>query len=312
MPRVAQAPTWRQAWRDIVVIHRLEYPLPVTYLCYAGWGACFAISDGQHSIDAVVLLAITANTLIIVAALALNTAVDIHTDERHRDKSYLASAVLRFGRERTLRWAATEMAAGLAFAVAVSVWTGRWAITGIATVTIVLHLLYNVEPARLKRRGLAGPAVFGVALVGMPCLLSYYCAVQSGFEESVWPIIGGLGVLAIGRTVWWSVPDRVADSATGIATPTVRCGAVPALALSCLIVLAGLNLLGWGLWWRYGAAWVVPGTAAHGVFLAGMLALLLRPISDRTLPNAVSMRRRVMPLVMIGDVVLAVIPLGAV
>lgn len=310
MPRLDQTPRWRQTWRDIVVIHRLEYPLPITYLCYAGWGTCFAVSDVQQLIDAVVLLAITANMLIIVAALALNNTVDIHTDERHRDKGYLASAVLRFGRERTLRWAATEMAAGFASAVAVSVWTGRWIITGIAIATIVLHLLYNVEPVRLKRRGLAGPVVFGVGLVAMPCLLSY-CAIQSGFEASMWPIIGGLGMLAIGRTIWWSVPDRAADTATGIATPTVRHGAVPALALSCLILLAGLSLLGWGLWWRYGAVWVVPGTAAHGVFLAGVLALLLRPLSDRSLPSSVSMRSRAMPLVMIGEVVLAVIPLNA-
>jgi lycopene elongase/hydratase (dihydrobisanhydrobacterioruberin-forming) len=310
VPRVGRAPTWKQTWRDIAVIHRLEYPLPITYLCYAGWGACFAVGDIRRLLDAVVLLAIAANALIILAALALNNAVDIRTDRRHRDKGYLASAVLRFGRARTFRWAAAETAAGLASAVAVSLWTGRWIVTGIATATVVLHLLYNTEPVHLKRRGLTGSAVFGTALVGLPFLLAY-CAVQSSFPASGWLIVGGLSVLAVGRTAWWSVPDQAADTVTGIATPPVRYGAVCALALSCLILLAGLGLLGWGLWWRYGAGWVIPGIAAHGVFLAGVLIFLFGAISNRDLPSSVSMRSRAMPLVMIGEVALAVVPLVA-
>jgi 4-hydroxybenzoate polyprenyltransferase len=101
-------------WRDIAVLHRLEFPLPVSYLCQASWGACFAAGGAKGLLHASVPAAITANLLLIVSGLALNNAVDIPTDEQNRDKNYLASTATRFGRVRALRWAATEMAAGLA------------------------------------------------------------------------------------------------------------------------------------------------------------------------------------------------------
>lgn len=316
MPRVAPARTGTSTWRDIVVIHRLEYPLPVTYLVYAAWGACFAVGEVRELADAAVLLAIVANALIILGGLALNVSVDVGTDERHRDKNYLARAVRRFGHGRTLRWVATEMAAGFTSAVAVSLWTGRWIIAGIATVTIALHLLYNIEPARMKRRGFAGSAVFGTALVAMPGLLSYY-AVQPGLPGYLWLVVAGAGVLAVGRTAWWSVPDEVADSTSGVVSPVVRHGATRTLALSCLILLAGLGLLSVGLWARYGLVWALVGAAAHVVFLLGVLAVLLRrstrraSVYDRALPSAVRMRSRALPTAVIGDVVLAVLPLIA-
>jgi 4-hydroxybenzoate polyprenyltransferase len=271
----------------LISIHRLEFPLPIAYLCYAGWGACFA---GRPT-DPVVPLAIAANLGLILGALALNAAVDVGTDRRHPDKSHTASAVLAFGRTRTLRWAAAETGTGLAMALTVSALTGRWVVAGIATASVLLQLLYNVEPIRLKRRGFAGPAVFGVALVALPFLLSC-CATRGAVEAPVWPILGGLTVLAVGRTVWWSLPDRAADLATGITTPTVRYGIARAVSQTRLILLAGLVLLAWGLWWRYGPVWVMPGIAAHAVFLAAL---------PRSPPNAIAQRRRGMSLVTLGE-----------
>ena len=307
MSPVADEPI--RTWRDLFVIHRLEHPLPITYLCYAGWGACYAVGDARKLLNGPVLLAITANLLLIPAALALNTAVDIRTDEHDTDKSYLASAALRVGRRRTLRLAGAEIAAGLAVAAAAALWSGRWILAGIAVAAVGLHLLYDVEPVRLKRRGFAGPAALGVSLVALPFLLAYSAA-RAGFEASTWPILTGLTVLAIGRTVLWSVPDRTADQATGITTPAVRYGARRTLALSCLILLAGLGLLGWGLWWRYGAGWIVPGTAAHIAFVTIAFAPLGRT-SDQALSGAVDIRRRGMMLVMTGEIVLVVLPLVA-
>jgi hypothetical protein len=75
-------------------------------------------------------------------------------------------------------------------------------------------------------------------------------------------------------------------------------------------MLAGLRLLGWGLWWRYGPAWAWLGVAMYGVFLGDALTLF-RPAPGRGLPSSVRMRKRAMPLVMIGDVVLLIIPLAA-
>jgi 4-hydroxybenzoate polyprenyltransferase len=304
MPRVTGA----SVWRDIVVLHRLEFPLPVNYVCQASWGACFAVEGVHGLLGASVAAAIGVNLLLIVSALALNNAVDISTDERHQDKVYLASATARFGRARALRWAATEMAAGLALAVAISWWSGRWLVTGMAVAIIAGQLLYNLEPVRLKRRGFAGAGVFGLSVTTLPCLLSY-SAVRSGFDTALWPIFIGLGVLAVGRTAWWSVPDRAADTASGIATPTVRYGAGRTLVLSCVVMVAGLGLLGWGLWSGYGPAWVLPGVVMHAVLVGSALALL-RHTDDHALPSSVRMLRRAMPLVAVGDVLLVVIPLA--
>jgi 4-hydroxybenzoate polyprenyltransferase len=309
MLRLGRARKCARQWHDLVVVHRLEYPLPITYLCYAGWGACFATGDIRRFVDAMTLVAIGANLLMILGALALNTAADIRTDDRHREKRYLARAALRIGRRRTLRLGVVELAAGLALAVVVSAETGRWAVAGLAAAAGVLHLLYNVEPVRLKRRGLAGPVALGGSVVGLPFLLSY-CAVRPGLEASAWPVLAGVTVLAIGRTSWWSVPDRAADTATGITTPTVRHGAVATLTLSCLILAAGVIMLGWGLWWRYGPGWMAAGTLPHFAFLAGALATRRRA-AGRTPPSATIMRRHAMPVAAIGELAVAVLPFVA-
>src|SRR5205823_11778100 len=124
-----------------------------------------------------------------------------------------------------------------------------------------LQLQYNIEPAHLKRRGLAGSGVFGVASVGLPLVLGY-TALTSHLDAAGWLIFSGAAVLSVARTVWWAIPDHTADHATGIDPPTVRYGPVRALVVACLLLVTGLVLLGWGLWWRYGAAWCAAGIAA--------------------------------------------------
>lgn len=302
--------TARYGIRDIIVIHRLEYPFPISYLCRAIWGACYAVSDVRELLGPPVLIASMANLMLLVAALALNTAVDIRTDQRHQEKNYLAAAVLRFGRGRALRWSATEMVAALVLVAVVAAWLNRWLLVGIAAVIIVLQLLYNLEPVRLKRRGLVGPLAFCVAAVVLPCLLSH-CVVRPEIDTSAWLIFVGFGVVAVGRMVWWSVPDLVANAATGMRTPVERYGATRSLALSCLIMLAGLSLIGWGLWIRYGLVWVVAGVAAHSVLLGGALRLLARTSGSGAFPSSVHMRRTSMSWVAIGEVVLAILPLVA-
>lgn len=301
--------TARDRIRDIIAIHRLEYPFPIIYLCYAGCGACYAVTDVRRLLDASVLAVGIANLLLVAAGLLLNTTVDIRTDQRHRERSYLATAVLRFGRRRARRWVAAEMTAALVLAVLASVWLDRWLLTGIAAGIIALQLLYNVEPVRLKRRGFAGPVAFCISVVVLPCLLSHW-AVRPEIDMSVWLIFMGLGISAIGRMTWWAVPDLAVDTATGMTTPAVRYGATRALALSCLVMLAGLVLLGWGLWGRYGPSWILPGLAAHGIFLGGMLPRLGRT-SNESLPSSVRMRKHSMSLAMAGEVTLVVIPLLA-
>jgi 4-hydroxybenzoate polyprenyltransferase len=143
---------------------------------------------------------------------------------------------------------------------------------------------------------------FCAAVVVLPFLLSYQ-AVRPGLDPWVELVVVGLGLLAIGRMTWWSLPDRDADAATGMRTPSVRYGAARTLAVAGILMLTGLSLLTWGLWWRYGPVWVIPVAAAHGAFLYSALR-------ERR-PSSVRMRRTGMTLVMVGEVLLVAVPLLA-
>ncbi|UQS24464.1 UbiA family prenyltransferase [Amycolatopsis thermalba] len=291
--------TW---WRDVVLVHRLHFPLPLSYLAYACWGAAFA--DPRHLLGGPVLLTVAATLLVLLAALALNTAADLRTDEQDRDKTALAGAARRIGSGRIFAWAAAEAAAALALGAAVAVWLGRWAALLVITVALAAHLAYNLEPVRLKRRGFAGPAVFGAGFLAVPGLASYF-AVRPALERSMVPVLAGLCVLAFGRTAWFSAPDHAADARTGVRTPGARYGPRRTLVISCGVVAAGLALLGCGLWWRYGPGWAVAGVVAEGAFLAGMIALA-GPRGSLS-----RMRRLATPIVLAGDLTLVAIPLLA-
>ena len=296
-------------WRDVVRIHRLEYPFPVHYMCHAVLGACYAASDVQQLFTAPVLLSIIENLLSIVGGNPLNAAVDILTDARTQGKRDIAQAALRLGRHHAMSWTATEMTLALAAATVTSLWLDRPLIAVGVALTIALCLLYNLEPARLKRRGLANPITIGLTMGPLPSLVSY-SAVRPDLPVSVCMIFIGLGALITGRAIWWTVPDRMGDKATGMITPTIQYGAFQAIVIACVLTVAGLSLLGWGLWWRYGPLWTLLAVATSGPFLLSALALL-RHLSDDTLPDPTQMRRRQLSSVMIADIVLVLLPLVA-
>jgi 4-hydroxybenzoate polyprenyltransferase len=209
---------------------------------------------------------------------------------------------LRFGRRRVLRWVAIEMIIATGLAAVVSAWSGRLKVIIAAGVIAVLQTLYNLEPIRLKRKGFLGVAAFCAAVVVLPFLLSYY-AIRDSVDTSVWPILVGIGILAIGRMTWLSVPDRAADTATGMRTPAVRHGVARTLAASTVIMLVGLAMAGWGLWWRFGPGWAIPAVATHGSALV--------VLHTTTIPSAMSAHRRAMPLVALGELALVITPLVA-
>ena len=66
------------------------------------------------------------------------------------------------------------------------------------------------------------------------------------------------------------------------------------------MTVAGLLLLGGGLWLRFGLAWAIVGVAASGAFLLA-----------RWLPTTRLMLRYGFPVAVVGTVVLAAIPLLA-
>lgn len=307
------APTTRREregrWWDLARVHRLEYPLPVHYLCYALWGACYGTGAIGRLIDVPVLLAVTTNLLSPVAMNVLNGVIDVRTDARTPDKRPAAAAMLRVGAGRALWWAALEMALSLVLGAVISVWTGHWlAITAI-TLMVALHLLYNVEPVRLKRRGFVNPVALGVAFGFLPCVVSC-AAVRADIPISLWLIFAGLGVSVTGRALWWMAPDQAGDAATGVITLAVRHGTHRTILLSGLVALFGLALLGAGLWLRYGAVWVTVGTAAGAIFVIGQLAVL-SGTSDGAPPSSARMRRHNMTPMMAANVVLAALPLVA-
>jgi 4-hydroxybenzoate polyprenyltransferase len=296
-------------WRDVARIHRLEYPFPVHYLCHAALGACYAASDVQQLLTAPVLLSITANLLCIAGGNPLNAAVDISTDAHSQGKRDIAHAALRLGRNHAMSWTATEMTFALAAATATSLWLDRPLIAVGVALAIALCLLYNLEPVRLKRRGFANPITIGLTMGPLPSLVSY-SAVRPDLTASVWLIFIGLGVLITGRALWWAIPDQLSDNATGMTTPTVRYGAFPVIVIACIVTVAGLGLLGWGLWWHYGPLWALLGVTVCGTFLLSKLTLL-HGLSDYTLPNPTRMRQRDLSLVMIADILLVLLPLVA-
>jgi 4-hydroxybenzoate polyprenyltransferase len=195
------------------------------------------------------------------------------------------------------------MAFALGLAGLAAEWSGHPLVLAEVALIIGLQLLYNLEPVRLKRRGLVGVTAFCLAVGVLPFLVSYH-SVRPGLDAPIGAILAGQGLLAVGRMTLWSVPDRAADAGTGMRTPPVRYGAGPTLVLSCALMVAGLAATGWGVWWDFGAGWAIPAVAPHAVFLGGAVRSAGYGDSGR-------MRRRDMPLVTIGELILAAIPLLA-
>jgi 4-hydroxybenzoate polyprenyltransferase len=293
----------------LALIHRLEFPLPVNYVCYASLGACFAAGGVRPLGNVSVLGAIVVNLTLIVAPQALNTAADVSTDELHPERGRLTGAVRRFGRDRVIRWAGAELAGAALLAGLVSLWVGRPLIAAAAAATIALQVLYNSEPVRLKRHGLAGVAAFCAATLVLPFLLSYW-AVRPDVDAAAGLVITGLWMLAAGRMTLWSIPDLAADAATGMRTPSVRYGRTGALVYCTALLAAGLVLTGWGLWWRYGPGWALPLVAMQATFLGSALILLRHPGEQGRVSKA-RILRRMTPPVTIGTVALTVTALVA-
>jgi 4-hydroxybenzoate polyprenyltransferase len=271
----------------LIPLHRLENPFWLHYLCCAAWGACYA-----GCFDLRVALAIAATVLAIVAGNPLNAYADVRNDQATAGKRHIADAVLAFGPDRVLALAFAEMAAAVALATLVSARVAA----GIAVIA-VLYLAYNLEPVRLKRRGYAGPVVLSLAAGFVPSVVAY-AAADVGFDRWVWLIFTGVGLLAVGRALWWAVPDRDGDAAVGSLTPVVRHGIRHALTAAAVSTAAGLALLGTGLWARHGPAWALLGVAACAVFLLA-----------RSLPSSRLMRRYGMTAVVGSYLVIGAIPL---
>lgn len=283
-------------------VHRLEYPFPIHYLCYAVWGACYAAGPVTWPLFLVVL----AGLIHPMAMSALNGAVDLRDDAKNPRKRDLAQAALLLGPQRIGALALAEMAVCLALCGWASILLDRALVVVTMSAIIACHLAYNLEPIRLKRRGFASPLCVGVSFGFLPCVLSH-AAVTTDFPARIWPIYAGLGLSVAARALWWTVPDTRADAAAGTVTVAVRYGARRMAVLSCTVALAVPVVLGWGLWWSYGPGWAAVGVAAASAWFLGQFAAL----QGLTSRSSADLRRSFMTPMAAANVVFALLPLAA-
>ncbi len=286
----------------LVRIHRLEYPFPIHYLCYAVWGACYAGGPVTWPLVLVVVAAL----IHPVSMSALNGVVDLRDDVKNPRKRDLAQAALRLGPRRIGTLACSEMAVCLALCGWASILLGRALVVVTMAAIIAGDLAYNLEPVRLKRRGFASPVTVGVCFGFLPCVLSH-AAVTGDFPARIWPIYAGLGLSVAARALWWTVPDARADAAAGTVTVVVRLGARRMAALSCAVALGLPVLLGWGLWWSYGPGWAAVGVVAASAWFFGQFAGL----RDMTSRSYAELRRLFMTPMAAANIVFALLPLLA-
>jgi 4-hydroxybenzoate polyprenyltransferase len=177
-------------------------------------------------------------------------------------------------------------------------------------IIVVLQVLYNLEPVRLKRRGMANPVTLALTYSVLPAL-PVYLAVRPDVTPWTWLVLLGMLFVVTGRTLWWAIPDRDADIEMSDSTPVVRLGVPRSLLLACLLSTVGVALIGLSLQWRYGPEWALFGMASAGVFPFIQLRRLGRISQRAALFRAARMRRRDLPLALAADLAVAVIPLTA-
>ncbi|QUQ63510.1 UbiA prenyltransferase family protein [Kutzneria sp. CA-103260] len=292
-------------WPAVRRVHRLEYPFPLAYACHGLWGAAYAVATPAGLLNLPVLLAVVAAIIPIIAQNPLNAGQDIRSDSAHPGKHSIAVAARRLGVRRTLWWSGTEFAVAILLAAL----AGSPLAVSAVTVCVLLHLAYNLEPIRLKRRGFANPLYFGLTFGFLPFLTSF-AAARADLPGWAWLVGAGFGGLMAGRTLWWAVPDRDADAAGGDRTLVVWLGARRAWLTACLLTATGIAVLGWGVWLRLGPAWALVALAATGLFLVIKLRELGRVRDDR-LPSERRMRLRTLTVVTLTDTLVTLVPLIA-
>jgi len=287
-------------------IHRLEYPFPIHYLCYAVWGLFYAPGNLTQLLKLPVLLVFLANLIHPMAMNALNCAADTRTDARNPRKRDLAQAATRIGVGRVAAIALAELVLCFGLCAVAAVLLHRPLVAVTMAAIVALHLLYNLEPIHLKRRGLFNPIALGASFGFLPCILSH-SVVTPLFAGPTWLIYSGLGLSVTAGSLWWMVPDRAADAASTTTTAAVRYGAARMARLSCGIALAVPLALSWGLWLAYSPFWGILGAALAAGWFGGQLTSL-RTFSLRSYAD---LRRRSMTPMMVANVAFAVVPLVA-
>ncbi|MGW6449959.1 UbiA family prenyltransferase [Lentzea sp. NPDC055074] len=255
----------------LTYLHRLEHPFGVHFVCAASWGACYATR-----FDLAVVIAVIANLVAIVSGNPLDAYADGE-----------ARAVREVGARRVLALAIFEMVFALALAAAVS-----WRVAAGVGLILVLNLARTLEPIRLKRRGHAGPVALAIATGLLPSITAYSSA-GGRPDPAVWLLFSGSAVLATARALGWAVPGRAGGARTSAVARRTR----HTVDTTTRLTVAGLLMVGGGVWFRFGPFWAAAGVVACSAFLLA-----------RDLPTARQQERCGTSAAVASTIVLAAIP----
>jgi 4-hydroxybenzoate polyprenyltransferase len=300
----------RGLWRRLYWVHRMEFPFPIFYVCHAVWGACWASTSAQQLLTVPVIALFVANVCHMTGEVVFNAALDEDADTRNPQKREVADAARGLGRKVLVRLGLAELTLAMLISGAIAILQARPSICVWMAAIVVLQILYNLEPVRFKRRGLVNPLVLGLTYAALPAVPAYL-VLQPAVSSSMVLAIAGMLLLASGRVLWWSIPDREADVGASDLTPVVRLGVRRSLVLACGLATIGTVLIGASLGWRYGPVWALTGVAAASAFVVVMFRQL-STAWDADHFNSTRMRRRHLPLALLADAAVALIPLAAI
>ena len=276
-------------WSAIKTLHRLEVG-PV-YFFVLIWGMTVAARQPSDLWSVPAILAFLINGLSLFSGFVLNNYSDYPIDRRSQIKGYVADAVERVGRSRTLVLYWVEQAITVVAAVAVSLLLHNWAFVVVKLAGIVSGMMYNGEPVRLKRRGIWNPVIFFIRFGFVPGMIAYLAVHDGVIGTGGWMLLIGASLLMFSRGFWNSVSDTAEDRAEEIVTPSVRYGPMTAMRFAVVILVPACVLVGSGLWLLLGPVYAifgVAGAAGATVFRGwllhragdddGAVALLASPI----------------------------------
>jgi 4-hydroxybenzoate polyprenyltransferase len=229
----------------------------------------------ERTVEVIVAVILVTGGAVGAYGHLLNDAFDLEADRRAGRPNRLSRVAA------PVRFLMVAAALGLAFLPAVVVHYGPL-VLGLLVLECALPALYSIPPLRLKDRGLWGVVADAAGAHAVPTLIVIAAAVGPGMGEH--PVVIGCAIVwavAVGLEgiLWHQLRDREDDRAAGATTLAVRHGArrvrhvlvailqpVKATALVALVVslqpaapvlagalavVLGLDVVKWGLGWRY-------------------------------------------------------------
>jgi 4-hydroxybenzoate polyprenyltransferase len=194
-------------------------------------------------------------------------------DAREPLKAHLRQAGLLIGEQQMRIGIAVEYSLTIALTFGVAWAVHSFWLLVVVSLCILGDAAYNLEPFRLKRRGVGNPVVIFFRCGVLPGLIPWF-ALHPVLATPMLLSCLGMGLFFTGRQLEHAIPDTANDRLTGVSTPAVLYGARPVLGAVVLLVLAAISPLFLGFSGFVGSLWAGIGTAGIAVTLVGALRLL--------------------------------------